>query len=144
MPFFRTSTINTSNSNSSLSGLLAEPPSLTSPNINTTIYTTVIREPSPPPHLPPSGLFSFGSSSASYNGEVRTTSKEINSNQIYSSLSWRKPSSTEISCLSTPVPYNTSNNNNMIEPVRATEGFSSSPILFNAPPPLSAPRAPFS
>ncbi|CAF1951019.1 unnamed protein product [Rotaria magnacalcarata] len=32
----------------------------------------------------------------------------------------------------------------MIEPVRATEGFSSSPILFNAPPPLSAPRAPFS
>ncbi|CAF3878098.1 unnamed protein product [Rotaria magnacalcarata] len=144
MTFFQTSTINTSNSNSSHSGLFAEPPSLTSPNINTTIYTTVIREPSPPPHFPPSGLFSFDSSSASYNGEVRTTSKEINSNQIYSSLSWRKPSSTEISCLSTPVAYNTSNNNNMIEPVRATEGFSSSPILFNAPPPLSAPRAPFS
>ncbi|CAF5171295.1 unnamed protein product, partial [Rotaria magnacalcarata] len=40
MPFFQTSTIDTSNSNSSLSGLLAEPPSLTSPNINTTIYTT--------------------------------------------------------------------------------------------------------
>ncbi|CAF4460452.1 unnamed protein product [Rotaria socialis] len=146
IPFSQTSTIDTSNSDFSLSVFFPESSSLNSPTINTKVHTTAIEAPPPPQHSPLPGLFSFGLSSTSYNGEARTTSKEINPNQIYSSLNLCKPSSTETLCLSTPAAYDTSNNNinNLIEPAHATQGFSSSPILPIAPPSLSAPQAPFS